>query len=311
MINVSGKPETLRTAQAQGSLCAPAALIARVREKRVAKGDCLEVARVAGIQAAKRTADLIPLCHPLPLHATELHFELGEDRISIRAEVAVIGSTGVEMEALAAVAAAALTLYDMLKMYGQPEDLAIVDIHLSRKTGGKSQFFRRTAVARSALVIVLSDTVAAGRKPDTAGKAVQTLLAEAGFAAPEYCVLADEAEPLRRSVNAALDQGLDLIVTVGGTGISPRDITVDTLAPLIRTPLPGIMEAARHYGQRRTPYALMSRGIAGLAGPQGRSLLLTCPGSRQGASDTIDAVLPGLLHLFECRDAFQHPGGYA
>ncbi len=310
MINVGNKPDTLRTARASGRLQAPAEVLERIRSGQVEKGDCLQVARVAGIQAAKRTDDLIPLCHPLPIHAAELAFEFTDDAVVIHAEAAVIGPTGVEMEALAAVSAAALTIYDMVKMYCEPEDLHIDGVRLLQKTGGKSQFSTRLRAPKSALVIVLSDTVAAGRKPDTAGQAVRERLAACGFAPLDYSIMPDEPEPLLEAVNQALEDGVDCILTVGGTGISPRDITVETLAPLIRRDMPGIMEAGRAFGQRRTPYAMMSRGIAGLAGPHGRSLLMTLPGSRGGATETLLAVLPGLIHLFDCRDAFAHPGGY-
>ncbi|WP_348675004.1 bifunctional molybdenum cofactor biosynthesis protein MoaC/MoaB [uncultured Abyssibacter sp.] len=310
MINVGNKPDTLRTARASGRLLAPVEVLERIRGGTVEKGDCLQIARVAGIQAAKRTDDLIPLCHPLPIHAAEVAFEVTDEAVLITAEAAVIGPTGVEMEAMAAVSAAALTIYDMVKMYCEPDDLVIDAVKLIRKTGGKSQFTNRLRSAKSALVLVLSDTVAAGRKPDTAGQAVRAVLEKCGFEPLEYAVMSDDAEPLLERVRQALDDGIDCIMTVGGTGISPRDITVDTLAPLITTPMPGIMEAGRAFGQRRTPYALMSRGVAGLAGPRGRSLIMTLPGSRGGATETLQAVLPGLIHLFDCRDAFQHAGGY-
>lgn len=309
MINVGNKPDALRTASASARLLAPAAVLQKVREGSVHKGDPLAVARIAGIQAAKRTDDLIPLCHPLPIHACELHFELEKEQILIRSEVGVIGSTGVEMEALAAVSAAALTIYDMLKMYCGIDEMRIEGIALERKTGGKQQFRTSLRAPKTATVLVLSDTVAAGRKPDTAGQSVAQSLRDSGFEV-DYAVLADEAQPLLAAVEAAIAADKDFVATVGGTGIGPRDITVDTLAPLIRTALPGIMEAARSYGQRRTPYALMSRGIAGLCGPKGRTLLMTFPGSRRGAEETLAAVHAGLIHLFDCRDAFDHAGGY-
>lgn len=303
LIDVGGKPDTLRSARATGCLRAPAELIDRVREGRVEKGDCLAVARVAGVLAAKRTDALIPLCHPLPIHASEVEFELHDTHIDIGAEVAVIGPTGVEMEALAAVSAAALTLYDMLKMYCPADALRIDAISLVGKRGGKSHFKRRLRRALPASVIVLSDTVAAGDKQDTAGQAVRKQLAQTGFEPIQYTVLPDEPELLRARVEADLAAGNALVAAVGGTGLGPRDTTVETLAPLITTPVPGIMEAARAYGQRRTPYAMLSRGIAGLAG---RSLIMTLPGSRGGASESMEAVLPGLVHLFDVMHAAPH-----
>ncbi len=158
----------------------------------------------------------------------------------------------------------------------------------------------------SAAVLVLSDTVAAGRKPDTAGRSVVETLTEAGFDPIHYQILPDEADQLKALV-LELTQSYACIITVGGTGIGKRDITVDTLEPLLERELNGLMEAARAFGQKRTPYAAMSRGVAGFID---RSLVITLPGSRGGASESMAAILPALVHIFDvCRD-LPHPGGY-
>src|SRR3954453_1995609 len=116
MVDTSGKPETLREARASGLVRMAPATVALVRDRGLAKGDVLEVARLAGILAAKRTGDLIPLCHPLPLSGVTVDFAFaGDDLLRIEATATVIGRTGVEMEALAAVSVAALTVYDMCK----------------------------------------------------------------------------------------------------------------------------------------------------------------------------------------------------
>ncbi|ARB44478.1 bifunctional molybdenum cofactor biosynthesis protein MoaC/MoaB [Alloalcanivorax xenomutans] len=308
MKDVSNKPDSFRSARAQCCLRAPRDCIERLRRGDTDKGDALKTARIAGILAAKRTDELLPLCHPLPIHRAELEFELGEEQVTILAEVQTIGPTGVEMEALTAAQMAALTLYDMLKPHCRPDQLEITDGRLLEKTGGKSQFRRYLRAPMSAAVIVLSDTVAAGRKPDTAGRSVEEGLAAAGFEPVHYQVLPDEPDQLREAVQAQLTEGTALIVTVGGTGVGPRDCTVDTVQPMLTTELPGVMEAARDFGQRRTPYAMMSRGIAGLAGD---SVVVTFPGSRRGAEETLAALLPGLVHLLEvCRAGRPHPGGY-
>jgi molybdenum cofactor synthesis domain-containing protein len=132
----------------------------------------------------------------------------------------------------------------------------------------------------SAAVIVLSDTVAAGRKPDTAGKSVVETLTEAGFDPIHYQILPDEADDLKELV-LEFSKSYACIMTVGGTGIGKRDITVDTLEPLLERKLDGLMEAARSFGQKRTPYAAMSRGVAGFID---RSLVVTLPGSRGQAN---------------------------
>ncbi|WP_028006514.1 bifunctional molybdenum cofactor biosynthesis protein MoaC/MoaB [Solimonas flava] len=306
MKDVGMKPESLRRARASAELLAPPHCIERLRSGDTEKGDPLKTARVAGILAAKRTDELIPLCHPLPIHRADVDFELGEDRVKIIAKVETIGPTGVEMEALTAASLAALTIYDMLKPYCEPAELVIRECRLDEKRGGKSHYKRRLPAPVAAAVLVLSDTVAAGRKPDTAGRAVEAELAAAGFAPIHYAVLPDEPVLLLDTVQQ-LRAEYGLIVTVGGTGIGRRDITVDTLRPLIDRELPGLMEAARAFGQRRTPYAALSRGVAGFSGD---ALLLTLPGSRGGASESLAAILPSLVHIFEVRRDVPHAGGY-
>lgn len=307
MKDVSLKPETLRSARAIATLKAPAHCIELLRKGETEKGDPLKTARIAGIMAAKRTSDFIPLCHPLPLLRSDVVFELGEEQVRISAEVETIGPTGVEMEALAAANVAALTLWDMLKPYADQSQLEIAGCRLEEKRGGKSHFRRHLARPTSAAVIVLSDTVAAGKKPDTAGRTVEQGLKEAGFTPVGYEVLPDEPAQLLAAVRGHLDRGVQFVATVGGTGIGPRDCTVDTLRPLVTTDLPGVMEAARGFGQRRTPYAMLSRGIAGFAG---KTLIATFPGSRRGAEETLAALLPGLVHLFDVFRGAPHPGGY-
>jgi cyclic pyranopterin phosphate synthase len=143
MVDVSAKPETLREARASGRVRMAAATAALIRDRALAKGDVLEVARLAGILAAKRTGDLIPLCHPLPLDAVTLAFAFeGEDVLRIEATARVVGRTGVEMEALTAVSVAALTVYDMCKAVDR--GMTIEQIRLEEKSGGRSGHFRRT-----------------------------------------------------------------------------------------------------------------------------------------------------------------------
>lgn len=180
--------------------------------------------------AAKRTDELIPLCHPLPIYRADVEYELEHDFVKIIAVVETIGPTGVEMEALTAASLAGLTIYDMLKPHCEPEELWMDQCKLLKKKGGKSHFKRVLRQPVSAAVIVLSDTVAAGRKPDTAGKSVVETLTEAGFDPIHYQILPDEADDLKELV-LELTKSYACIMTVGGTGIGKRDITVDTLEP--------------------------------------------------------------------------------
>ncbi|MBI3823458.1 MAG: cyclic pyranopterin monophosphate synthase MoaC [Planctomycetes bacterium] len=142
MVDTSGKAETLREARASGHVRMAAATLTLIRDRGLAKGDVLEVARLAGIMAAKRTGELIPLCHPLPITSAQIdfHFE-GNDVLHIEATVRVLGRTGVEMEALTAVSVAALTVYDMCKSVDRA--MTIARIRLEEKSGGKSGHFTR------------------------------------------------------------------------------------------------------------------------------------------------------------------------
>jgi cyclic pyranopterin phosphate synthase len=143
MVDTSEKPETLREARACGIVRMAPATLALIRDRRLAKGDVLEVARLAGIMAAKRTGALIPLCHPLPITSAKVDFDFeGDSTLGIEATVRVFGRTGVEMEALTAVSIAALTVYDMCKSVDR--GMMIEQIRLEEKSGGRSGTFRRS-----------------------------------------------------------------------------------------------------------------------------------------------------------------------
>jgi cyclic pyranopterin monophosphate synthase len=146
MVDVSGKPDTVREAVAEAEIRMSAAARRAIRERRVAKGDPLQTARLAGILAAKRTADLIPLCHPLPL--TQVDVEVTPVRYGYRltARAATVGRTGVEMEALVAASVAALTVYDMLKAVDRA--MVVGPIQLLEKRGGRSGHYRRARTRR-------------------------------------------------------------------------------------------------------------------------------------------------------------------
>jgi cyclic pyranopterin monophosphate synthase len=142
MVDTSGKPDTAREARASAVVRMKPETLALIRDRKLAKGDVFEVARLAGIMAAKRTSDLIPLCHPLPVTGVTVDFApAGEDALRIEAAVKVVGKTGVEMEALAAVTVAALTVYDMCKAVDR--GMSVEAVRLEEKAGGKSGHYVR------------------------------------------------------------------------------------------------------------------------------------------------------------------------
>ena len=142
MVDVGGKPATERRAVAEGRITASAEALAVLREGALAKGDALAVARIAGLQAAKRTAELIPLCHPLALTGSEVELTIGESDVQVVATVRTVGPTGVEMEALTAASVALLTLYDMMKAIDRA--MTITSVQLVEKSGGRSGDWRRS-----------------------------------------------------------------------------------------------------------------------------------------------------------------------
>ena len=303
MINITHKPTTLREATAEATVSVSnSATIVAVMEKRVPKGDVLEAARIAGLFGIKRTADMIPDCHPLPIEHAELTFELQDMAIVVMVKVRTIYRTGVEVEAMHGASVAALTIYDMLKPIDK--GITIDRIRLVEKKGGKSDWQDAFDKAPRAGVMVISDGVASGKKEDKAGAAIMERLKKLGVIVDVHAVCPDEPEDIATIVKAWAAEGLDLILTTGGTGLSPRDRTPEAIAPILDREVPGIMEAARSYGQERMPLAIMSRGIAGMIG---RTLVITLPGSTRGAQETMDALFPFVLHVVKVQEhAFRH-----
>lgn len=294
MIDVSSKQDTLRTATAQARLSVGPQTLALIRAKKIPKGDPLEVAKVAAVQAAKHTSDIIPYCHSMPVVFVGVEYEFRELTILVRTTVKAIYKTGVEMEALTAAAVAALTLYDMMKMFD--ESMAIREVELLSKTGGKSDFKTVSETPLRAAVLVMSDSIASGRKSDASGQLIVARLKKEGLAVEDYRIIPDDAELIASTIRAYADERhLDLVMTTGGTGFSHRDSTPEAMAGVLEREAPGIAEAARAYGQQRTPYAMLSRARAGL---RGKTLIVNLPGSRGGVSDSLNALFPGILHSF-------------
>jgi cyclic pyranopterin phosphate synthase len=289
MIDVGGKAVTRRVAVASGRLDTTPEVVALVVSDGLKKADALATARIAGIQAAKRTSDLIPLAHLLPLESVTVEFEPGEASIGIRATVAVTAKTGVEMEALTAVAVAGLALHDMIKAVDPAAVLG--DIRLVEKTGGKhGHWTADAAVARGTATVIVSSTgAAAGTREDRTGPVLVEWLTAQGYAVGAPVVVADAgvASALRDAVAASPA----LVITTGGTGIHPQDRTPEATRAVLDRELPGVAEAIRAAGLAATPTAALSRAVAGIAGS---TVVVNLPGSPGGVRDGL-AVLGTLL----------------
>jgi len=302
MVNITNKTKTLRVAIAQAIVrVSKPETIDAVRNKTVPKGDVLEAGRVAGLFGIKRTSDMIPDCHPLPVEFAAVRFSIDGLDIAIETEVHTIYRTGVEVEAMHGASVTALTIYDMLKPIDK--GIEIRSIKLVAKKGGKSQYNDSLKRRLSAAVVVCSDSISAGKKEDRAGRAIAEKLQQYPVDVADLVVVPDEIAEIRQTVLALYDNHTDLIVLTGGTGLSDRDVTPEAIRPLLDREIPGIAEAARSYGQEHMPYAMLSRSLAGL---KGKTLILALPGSTRGAQESMDALFPYLLHLFKIMEQPGH-----
>ena len=302
MVPITHKSTTLRKAIAQAIVrVSKSETIQAIRNQTVPKGEVLECARVAGLFAAKRTADMIPDCHPLPIEFTAVRYELGELEIHIQVEIHTIYKTGVEVEAMHAASVVALTIYDMLKPIDK--GVSIEQIKLLEKKGGKSDRNAALGQARRAAILVCSDTLAAGQGQDRSGEVIREKLVQLGISVAEKRIVADEVKAIQEAARYFVAQGVDLLLVTGGTGLSPRDVTPEALEPLLDRRIPGVEEAIRAYGQQRLATAMLSRSLAGQIG---KTLVLALPGSPSGAAEGMDAVFPAMLHAFSVLEGARH-----
>lgn len=302
MVDITHKIISQRTATAQAIVkVGSAATMQAIINNAVPKGNVLEVSRTAGLFAVKNTSNSIPDCHPMPIEFTGIEFQLLEDSVLIEVTVKAIYRTGVEVEAMHGASIVALTMYDMLKPIDKQVEIST--IKLVHKKGGKSDFGLKEKLDLSVAVMVCSDSVASGKKEDRAGKVIAEKVKNLGLSVSSYTVIPDEVVDIQETITKLCAANKDLIIITGGTGLSNRDITPEAVIPMLDRRIPGIEEAIRSYGQDRTPYAMLSRSVVGF---KGNSLIMALPGSTAGASESMDAVFPAILHLFKILNGFNH-----
>ncbi|MBA4293163.1 bifunctional molybdenum cofactor biosynthesis protein MoaC/MoaB [bacterium] len=300
MRDVSFKNTTKRTAFARAELTASAETIRRVQNGDTPKGDPVPVAKVAAIQATKKTTEWIPYCHNIPIEHVRVDFEFLEDRIAVEVFVVSIAKTGVEMEAMTGATAAVLTLYDMLKMID--DDMEIVGVRLLSKTGGKSDLPKRSDW--SAQVLVMSDRAHRGEYEDRCGPSLEQALKGHGAGSVSVKVLPDESDLLAHEIHAVAEMGVSVLVITGGTGVGPRDITIETIEPLLEKSLPGVVAAFQAYSYSRIPTAMLARPVAGIIG---QTVVLAIPGSPGACEDAMACLMPSLLHVHSMLAGEGHP----
>lgn len=301
MIDISNKYTTLRTAAATATVRTTANVVRLIKENKIEKGNVLETARIAGIMAAKKTAELIPHCHPLPVDSVSIDFSILADKIIITASAKTIWKTGIEMETLTACAVSALTIYDMVKPLKEP--CKIEEIKLLEKHGGKSDFIDSFKQPLKACVLVTSDSTASGKRQDKSGRIIKEMLLNHQIRIIDYKVVPDDKEKIKNQLKDWADSGADVVFTTGGTGLGPGDVTVEATKEVVDKEVPGISETMRNFGQQRTPYSMLSRGISGLIG---KTLIINLPGSSKGAGESLCAILPGVFHLFPMMEGKGH-----
>lgn len=302
MVDITNKSNTLRSATALSIVKVSSQnTIDAINNNTVPKGDVFSMSKAAGLLGVKKTPELLPDCHPMPIEFTGIEYDINGLEISIRVTVKTIYKTGVEVEAMHGASVVALNMYDMLKPIDK--GIEIHSIKLLEKRGGKSDFKDKYRKDLTAVVVVCSDTISAGQKEDKAGKAIIKKLESCSVEIKEYIVIPDELDEIQRIALENSAKGIDMVIYTGGTGMSSRDITPDALTPLFDREIPGIAEAARSYGQNRTPYSMLSRSVAGV---KGETLLLALPGSTNGAAESMDALFPPLLHIFRVFKGARH-----
>lgn len=304
MVDITAKPLTHRMARAMAIVrVSTPKTIEAIQNKTVPKGDVLEAGRVAGLLGVKKTSELIPDCHPIPVEFAAVRYAIEGLEVYIEMEVQAIYRTGVEVEAMHGASVVALTLYDMLKPIDK--GVEIHSIRLLEKHGGKTDFKDELPGDFKTAVIVCSDSISAGKKSDTAGREINDLLVKYGIQTSDYRVIPDDIDEIRASVRAFCTAGYHLVLLTGGTGLSPRDHTPEAIRPLLDREIPGISETMRDHGQQRMPYAMLSRSLAGMIGD---ALIIALPGSTRGARESVQAVFPAVLHLFRLTAGYRHEG---
>ena len=299
MVDVTDKVSTVRIAKAEGKITMLPETIVAIMDDVIPKGNVLTTAKIAGIQAAKKTSEIIPMCHQLNLSFVDLEFELGREKIMVRSIVKTREATGVEMEALTAVSIAALTIYDMCKAVDKT--MTISAIKLVEKIGGKSDhaFEYRPSVG----IITMSDSISVDKSEDKSGPILVKGFTDFGCKADHQKVLPDGSEELIPTIESWIKDGVELVITTGGTGLGPRDLTLQLVENKFDSKLPGIEQALHAYGRGKVKTAMLSRLTAGVING---AICICLPGSTGAVKDALKVLIPTIFHSFHMMKGEKH-----
>ncbi|WP_442265546.1 bifunctional molybdenum cofactor biosynthesis protein MoaC/MoaB [Tenacibaculum sp. ZS6-P6] len=302
MVDITHKSNTLRIATAQAIVkVSSQATIEAIQNDTVPKGNVFAMSKAAGLLGVKKTPELLPDCHPMPIEFTGITYEIEGLNVVVKVTVKTIYKTGVEVEAMHGASVVALNMYDMLKPIDK--GVEIHEIKLLQKKGGKTSYPVRDVSEIKAAVIVCSDTISQGKGEDKSGKLIKEKLEAYQVAAKEVEVIPDDFDTIQQRV-LALKEGYNLIVLTGGTGLSARDTTPEAILPLLDKRIIGAEETIRRYGQERMPYAMLSRSVVGTI--DNSCLVLALPGSSKGVVESLDAVFPHLFHSYKVLTGERH-----
>ena len=317
MVDVTDKAVTDRHARAVATVRVSPATAALIAAGDMPKGEVIATARLAGVMAAKRTAELVPLAHPLPLTKIDIDatVDAAAGSVLLTSFARTTGKTGVEIEALTAVLIAALTVYDMVKAVEQ--QASIEGVRVVEKAGGRRDFgpgasptgparldapdapasvpASAHAPSRGSLVIGavhVSTSRTAGTAPDRSRAALAAFAARTGWTVAHETMVSDSRTAIAAAIReAAAAPGVQLVLTLGGTGLTPDDVTPEATLDVVDREAPGLAEALRAVSFAATPMASLSRGVAGTVG---EALVVNLPGSPKALAE-LEALLTAVL----------------
>ena len=299
MVDVTDKVVTTRIAKAEGKIFMLPETILATQNDALPKGNVLTTAKISGIQSAKKTAEIIPMCHQLNLSFVDIEFEMQVNVILIKSIVKTKEATGVEMEALSAVSSAALTIYDMCKAVDKT--MIIGEIKLVKKVGGKSD--NVVEYRPNVGIITLSDSISSGQGEDKSGPILIDGFSNVGCVVNHHEIFPDGSEKLVPTIQDWVNDGVELIITTGGTGLGPRDLTIETLEKIFDSKLPGVEQALHAYGRGKVRTAMLSRLTAGVVDG---AIVICLPGSTGAAKDALKVLIPTVFHSFHMMKGEKH-----